>query len=236
METYNPLLIVIDPGHGGEDTGAVWNQRLEKDDNLRLGLAVRDTLTGQDADVLMTRDTDVTMPLASRVRTANNSDADLFVSLHRNTTERPDSQYGVEIVIYLTAPNNTTGEAARRVLNAVNDVGVRANLGIRRGNHFVLRKTRMPAMMLQMGFIQNAEDNRLFDQNLNAYAEAIAKGILDYFGMTWKESQPPVTQPAPPVGIWLPPIGPPVRPVPPDATVPPIQPVPSIELVPPAEP
>jgi peptidoglycan hydrolase-like protein with peptidoglycan-binding domain len=186
MEQNNPILIAVDPGHGGYDNGAQWEGRLEKDDNLRLGLAVRDALKNQGVDVLMTRDTDVFIPLSERANMANQNDADLFVSLHRNSyTEPTATSYGVENYIYLTAPEATTGVAARNVLDSVVDVGVQGNRGVSRGNYYVLRRTNMPAMLLEMGFILNDEDNRLFDENLDEYAEAIAKGVMEYFGLTY---------------------------------------------------
>ena len=254
MEMNNPLLIVIDPGHGGDDYGAMWNGRLEKDDNLRLGLAVRDALMYQGIDVLMTRDTDVFIPLADRAAMANDADADLFVALHRNSyTEQTPTSNGIENIIYLTAPANTTGVAAQKVLDAVVAVGAQSNRGVTRGNYYVLRRTRMPAMLLEMGFIIDDYDNQLFDQNLEAYAQAIAKGVMDYFGLTYQapNTQPPVVQPVPPIGQPLPPVGtlppaqqapPVINPLPPSCTLqtvctptapkPPVQPVPPIGTLP----
>jgi peptidoglycan hydrolase-like protein with peptidoglycan-binding domain len=201
MEQNNPILIAVDPGHGGYDNGAQWEGRLEKDDNLRLGLAVRDALKNQGVDVLMTRDTDVFIPLSERAAIANQNDADLFVSLHRNSyTEPTATSYGVENYIYLTAPEATTGVAAQNVLDSVVEAGVQGNRGVSRGNYYVLRRTNMPAMLLEMGFILNDEDNRLFDENLDAYAEAIAKGVMEYFGLTYvppSASAPSSPSPAP---------------------------------------
>ena len=75
----NNLLIVVDAGHGGWDNGASWNGRLEKDDNLRLALEVQRQLLAQGVPVLMTRDTDVFVPLADRVQMANDANASLFI-------------------------------------------------------------------------------------------------------------------------------------------------------------
>ena len=204
MEIASNLLIVVDSGHGGKDPGAVWGDRLEKDDNLRLGLLVRDVLQRHGVNVLMTRDDDSTISLQERVRLANSRDADLFLSLHRNSYERltPDTK-GVENFIYLTAPAATTGRAAELVLQRVVDVGVQGNRGVKRGNYYVLRRSRMPAMLLEMGFIINEEDNRLFDQNLNQYAEAIAQGILEYFNLPYL---PPGAPPAQTLPEGLPPV------------------------------
>jgi len=185
MINKDELLIVVDPGHGGWDNGASWEGRLEKDDNLRLGLQVRDQLLAQNIPVLMTRDSDVYVTLADRASMANEAGADLFVSLHRNSyPEQTPSAMGVENFIYLTAPEDTTGKAAQLVLDSVVDVGVQANRGVSRGDYYVLRRTQMPAMLLEMGFIINEIDNQLFDEHLTDYAKAIVKGIMQYFELS----------------------------------------------------
>jgi len=189
------ILIVVDPGHGGWDNGASWEGRLEKDDNLRLGLEVRDQLEAMGISYIMTRDTDVFVTLADRADIANAAGADLFVSLHRNSyPEQIPTAMGVENYIYLTAPEETTGRAARLVLNNVVDVGVQADRGVSRGDYYVLRKTQMPAMLLEMGFIINEIDNQLFDEHLAQYAEAIVRGIMQYFGLPVGEITGPPTE------------------------------------------
>lgn len=185
-------LIVVDAGHGGWDNGASWNGRLEKDDNLRLALAVQQQLEAQGIPVLMTRSSDVYVSLEERAALANNADADLFISLHRNSyiTQTPQTK-GVENFIYLSAPLATSGRAAQLVLDRVAEVGVQNNRGLQRGDYYVLRRTIMPAMLLEMGFIINEADNRLFDENLEAYAAAIAKGAMEFFDLEFDESKAP---------------------------------------------
>jgi N-acetylmuramoyl-L-alanine amidase len=183
------LLIAIDAGHGGWDNGASWNGRLEKDDNLRLALEVQKQLLAQGIRVLMTRDTDVYVTLSDRAAMANQAGADLFVSLHRNSyiMHTPTSN-GVENFIYLTAPWETAGRAAQDVLDQVVSVGVQSNRGVQRGNYYVVRRTIMPAMLLEMGFIIDEIDNQLFDEHLVEYAAAIAKGIMVYFGLEFQQT------------------------------------------------
>lgn len=224
MESNNSVLIVIDPGHGGEENGATYNGRLEKDDNLRLGLEVARQLREQGVNTIMTRDTDKTVSLQERVNIANSHNADLFVSLHRNSyIEQNENTNGVENFIYLTAPEQTTGRAARLVLDNVVEVGVQNNRGVKRGNYYVLRRTRMPAMLLEMGFIINEEDNRLFDTKLEEYAAAIVKGIMEYFGLPYQGR--PVTQ-AMPVPATIPPSASVPAPMPTPTPVPTPVPVP----------
>ena len=171
--------IVIDPGHGGWDNGASYMGRLEKDDNLRLGLEVVRYLREMGQTVVMTRSEDVYPTLTQRARIANEAGADVFISLHRNSSEvQTPGAKGVENWIY-TAATPTAEAYAKIVLDRVVEVGVQRDGGVKRANFLVLRETQMPAMLLEMGFINNEEDNRLFDQNLSRYAEAIARGAIE---------------------------------------------------------
>ena len=178
--TTSPILtrtVVIDAGHGGHDFGATLGSRLEKDDNLRLALAVQQILLNQGQRVIMTRSTDVFIPLAERSAISNNNNADLFVSIHRNSATNSAAN-GVDNFISTTA-SATAALYASNVLSEVVNAGVQNNGGVIRANFAVLRNTRAPAMLLEVGFISNARDNQLFDQNFNAYAEAIARGIME---------------------------------------------------------
>lgn len=191
MEKRDNLLIAVDAGHGGWDNGASMDGRMEKDDNLALARLVRDELAGQCVNVLMTRDSDVFVELKDRADMANAANADLFISLHRNSyTEHTPTSNGVENWIYLTAPEATAEKAAQLVLDEVVQAGVQTNRGVQRGNYYVVRKTKMPAMLLESGYIIDEEDNRLYDQYLPQYAKAIAKGALKYFNIPYREDKP----------------------------------------------
>jgi len=169
--------VVLDPGHGGTDSGAVNGARLEKNDNLNLALEVRRRLQGQGLDVLMTRTMDVFVPLAERSAFANQNGADIFVSLHRNSSTSAAAN-GVETFVQNGAgfvPVSYAQDVHGRIVAA----GVQNNRGLRQGDFSVLRNTAAPGMLIELGFISNAEDNRLFDQNFDAYASAIALGIAE---------------------------------------------------------
>ena len=141
-------LFAIDAGHGGYDNGASYEGRLEKDDNLRLALAVRDELIRLGQDVVMTRDTDVFVPLDERANIANNAGADLFISLHRNSyPEQLPTANGVENYIYTYATDENE-RMARIVLDRVVAVGVQRDRGVSRANFAVLRYAEMPSMLL----------------------------------------------------------------------------------------
>jgi N-acetylmuramoyl-L-alanine amidase len=190
--------VVIDPGHGGYDYGAVNGDRYEKNDNLRLGLAVRDKLKaqGQGVNVVMTRDTDAFVPLSDRSYISNANNADMFVSLHRNASTNPAGN-GVETYIH-TNPSAAARGYAENVLSRVADAGVQSNRGVKQSNFAVLRNTYAPAQLLELGFVSNDADNGLFDANFDAYAEAIAKSIAESLGLPY--GAPPAPAPGPPGG------------------------------------
>lgn len=95
-----PFSVIIDAGHGGGDLGAVHDGRQEKDDNLRLAMAVGRLLEQAGYDVSYTRTTDIYQTPYEKAQAANASGADLFVSIHRNSAEYPDQYTGVETLVY----------------------------------------------------------------------------------------------------------------------------------------
>jgi len=184
--------IVLDAGHGGFDPGAVSGSRMEKNDNLALALAVQKKLQEQGQRVVMTRNTDVFVPLVERSVISNRNLADIFVSLHRNAFTNPAAN-GVETYVQTdSAPVNTAW--ARNVQNELVAAGVQSDRGVSQGDYSVLRHTRAPAMLVELGFITNARDNQLFDQKFDAYATAITRGILKSLGEPY---YPPATLPPP---------------------------------------
>jgi len=112
--------VVIDAGHGGKDVGAEYNGRYEKDDNLALALLVEDKLQEKGIDVALTRDDDTFISLAKRCRIANRKEAELFVSLHRNSAE---NARGVEIWVNSDKPENDT-LLAENILKNLDEAGI----------------------------------------------------------------------------------------------------------------
>ena len=168
--------IVLDAGHGGTDPGAVANGRTEKADNLNLTRAVQSRLIALGQNVIMTRNADIDVPLEERSAISNRNNADIFVSIHRNASTNPNAN-GVDNFVHTNASERTF-QWAQNVLDEVASVGIQSNRGVHRANFVVLRLTNAPAMLLEMGFITNSTDNQLFDQNFNAYADAITRGIM----------------------------------------------------------
>ena len=168
--------IVVDSGHGGEDPGAVYQGRQEKDDTLRLALEVGRLLEAGGQDVVYTRTTDVYQTPFEKAQIANREEADYSISIHRNSSPRPNQYQGVETLIY--DKSGIKLEMAEAIDGALEDVGFR-NLGVKeRPGLVVLRRTNMPALLIEVGFINSEADNQLFDEKFSEIAEAIAEAIL----------------------------------------------------------
>ncbi len=172
-----PYSIMMDAGHGGRDPGAVYNGRQEKDDNLRLALAVGEILQENGIQVEYTRTTDVYETPYQKAMEANEAGVDLFISIHRNSFPTDNVVSGVESLVYdLSGLKLQIAESINEQLEAIGFV----NLGVTaRPNLVVLKRTKMPAVLVEVGFMNSDTDNQLFDDNFDAIAQAIASGILD---------------------------------------------------------
>ena len=168
--------IVVDSGHGGEDPGAVYPGRQEKEDTLRLALEVGRLLEAGGQDVVYTRTTDVYQTPFEKAQIANREEADYFISTHRNSSPRQNQYQGVETLIY--DKSGIKLKMAEAINGALEEVGFR-NLGVKeRPGLVVLRRTNMPALLVEAGFINNDRDNQLFDEKFTEIAGAISEAIL----------------------------------------------------------
>lgn len=174
---FMPYSIMLDAGHGGRDPGAVYEGRQEKDDTLRLTLAVGEILQNRGVDVEYTRTTDVYETPFQKAAEANEAGVDFFVSIHRNSYPADNQVSGVESLVYdLSGIKYEMAQDIDEQLEAIGFV----NLGVKaRPDLIVLRKTQMPAVLVEVGFINSDTDNSLFDDSFEGIALAIAEGILD---------------------------------------------------------
>ncbi len=173
--------VILDAGHGGSDPGAVYRGRQEKDDTLRLALAVGRLLEDQGVEVAYTRTEDVYDRPFEKAQIANREGGDFFVSIHRNSSLEPNQYSGVETLVYDKSGQKV--ELAEAVNRELEQVGFR-NLGIEeRPGLAVLRRTRMPAVLVEVGFLNTDADNERFDGQFGEVAQAIANGILQTFGL-----------------------------------------------------
>ena len=172
-----PYSIMLDAGHGGRDPGAVYQGRQEKDDNLSLVLSIGEILQENGVDVEYTRTTDIYQTPYEKAMIANRAEADLFISIHRNSFPTDNKVSGVESLVYdLSGLKYKMGENINAQLETVGFV----NLGVKaRPNLVVLKRTQMPAVLVEVGFINSDTDNYLLDENFGEVSQAIARGIID---------------------------------------------------------
>ncbi|RKD21148.1 hypothetical protein BEP19_15780 [Ammoniphilus oxalaticus] len=187
-------IIELDAGHGGKDPGTVGNGLQEKNVVLDLTLRVGKLLTAMGADVRYTRTTDVFIDLSERARIANQHNADLFVSLHGNsgTNAQGVPGSGFESYIHDSIKGGKTVSIQDAIHQKVAAVFLAEGLrdrGQKRRNFAVLRETKMPAVLLEYGFINNPVDAAfLKDQSfLDRLARATANGIGEALGLQQTE-------------------------------------------------
>lgn len=168
--------VILDAGHGGWDFGATYDGRVEKREVLDLTLEIGERLNRAGVNVLYTRVSDIYEAPIQKANEANRSGADYFISIHRNSSPIPNQYSGVETLVY-----NTEGRAAGMAANInaeLTKIGF-DNLGVNpRKDLVVLNKTTMPALLVEVGFINTAADNYLFDTFFGETAQAIADGII----------------------------------------------------------
>lgn len=172
-------VIVIDPGHGGRDPGAMGRNNLqEKRVVLDIGRQVAEILEQNGVQAVLSRYNDREIDLAPRVQTAERVNADLFVSIHANaiSMSRPEVN-GIETYYYSTGLR--LAQTLHRSL--LQETGAN-DRGVRRARFYVLRNTSMPAVLLEVGFVTGRQDAaRLASSSYRTrLAEAIARGILQY--------------------------------------------------------
>lgn len=173
--------IVIDPGHGGPDPGAVGiggNQ--EKDVVLEISLQVAELLRSKGVEALLTRSGDIDVDLPPRVQLANSSGADAFVSIHANalSMSRPDVN-GLETFYFQSLQGRNLASAIHAsLLKTVR----RTDRGVKEGRFYVIKATRMPSTLVEVGFLTGSDDaaDMMDPAHRRQLSLAIVAGILDY--------------------------------------------------------
>ena len=202
-------VVVVDPGHGGQDTGARGGGEMEKTLTLKIAKLLTDELTRAGATVIMTRKTDVFIPLLVRSDIANRNHADLFISVHINSTGGSGSQSGT---ISFHHKDDATGrllaeciQAQMAKVNGLPNIGTWSDGRIYASGFSVLRNTRQrAAVLLELGFINHPRDRgRMVTQDFQTrIAAAIVRGVRDFLGDPGTPAPPVEAVPtvAPPVG------------------------------------
>jgi len=187
-------IIVVDAGHGGIDTGANRPGVFEKDINLAIALQLKNILNEYGAKVVLSRQTDMELStecddekvrgryhrdLTARVEMAEESDADLFISLHANAVSDTKRQ-GADVFYYA---KSTDGKILSNLIAGKLGKITKATSAATPANYFVLRHNKIPAALIEVGYITNIEERVLLQspEHQKKLAEAIAKGIYGYY-------------------------------------------------------
>ncbi|MBR2626720.1 MAG: N-acetylmuramoyl-L-alanine amidase [Peptococcaceae bacterium] len=183
-------VIVVDPGHGGSDPGAIGRVLgvTDAEVGLSVGLKLRDLLEDAGATVLMTRETDVRLGLPERSDLANEREADLFISIHANSSTNTVPQ-GIQVYYY--APSSNANLYAQSYVRKTLAENVSENMqevtgtvsDVRTANYAVLRENDRPSILVETGFLSNAEEEALLarDSYRQKLAEGIFEGVAAYF-------------------------------------------------------
>jgi len=170
-----PITVVIDAGHGGHDRGGIPGQSVaEKEMTLDVAQRLRNVLAASGYRVVMTRDSDVFVPLGTRVAIANSYGNAIFVCIHFNATKRAGAS-GIETYFY----SRDSLPLASAIHYFVTGGAPSANRGVRRRGYYVLRRTSVPAVLVECGFLTNPTEaayaqSASYRQKL---AEEIAAGV-----------------------------------------------------------
>ena len=171
----SPITVVIDAGHGGYDRGGIPGQRVsEKDMTLDVARRLKSVLAASGYRVVMTRDSDVFVPLGTRCAIANSNRNAIFVSVHFNSATRGGAS-GIETYFY----SRNSLALASAIHHYVVGGAPSSSRGVRRRGYYVLRKTNIPAVLVECGFLTNPTEaayaqNASYRQKL---AEEIAAGV-----------------------------------------------------------
>lgn len=178
------MKVFLDAGHGGKDPGAVGNGLKEKDIALSVTLKVGEILQRHNIEVIYSRTTDVFLELYERTNKANKAKTDVFVSIHCNSAANKNAR-GVETFSHIGSIQGA--KLARLIQGSLVETNIFShNRGIKTANFYVIRKSNMPAALTELGFISNSLDAQILKNKQNELAEAVAKGILNYFGIKYK--------------------------------------------------
>lgn len=179
-------ILCFDYGHGGRDPGAIYAGRKEKDDVLEVGKLVACHVRRHGVIVDEIRNSDRTISLKERSSYENKKKYDFFISFHRNAY-KPEKARGVETYIYLRASPRAKALAGK-IQRALVGLGF-IDRGVKTANFHMLRETRAPAVLLELGFIDNSLDNKIFLEKKEEMVEAIARAILAEVNISYKEKK-----------------------------------------------
>jgi N-acetylmuramoyl-L-alanine amidase len=197
-QVARPFVVMIDPGHGGKDPGAIGVNNLREIDVIfPIALQVSEILKKNGVTVQLTRDRDYFVGLDERVQMSAQAKADIFVSIHANSIDNRPDVHGLETYHY-NIGEDLANTVHNRIINVFNnDLKIPLNdRRIRSARFLVLRKSNIPAILVETGYLSSPEEvvqlgKAQYQTNM---AQAIAQGILEYIKKIQSSPQPNVQQ------------------------------------------
>lgn len=196
INSPNSPTVVIDVGHGGQDRGAKAGSPYCEEKRIALLTArlVKQYLEQLGYHVVMTRSTDNFISLPKRVEIAKQAHANIFVSVHYNSSRSLEAK-GIEVFFFDSKENKNRATASKKLADAILSKVIRKtsanSRGVKKGNFYVIRETDMPAVLVEGGFISNPNERALLKSR--DYQEKIAQGIADgvdqYFKIRWRNAK-----------------------------------------------
>ena len=185
-QSLSGRIIYLDPGHGGADTGALKAGIAEKDINLDIAKKTAAILTKKGLHVELTRWQDSTVSLQERVEMANSKDTDIFVSIHINSSVKPEV-YGIETHYYTENGYEVANVIHKSIMGKVTG----KDRGLFKSKFYVINHTEAPSVLLELGFISNDNERNalLTEERKSKSAEAIADGIIEYLKTQQKRTR-----------------------------------------------
>ncbi|MBD8038812.1 N-acetylmuramoyl-L-alanine amidase [Solibacillus sp. A46] len=177
-------IIILDPGHGGKDPGAVNSGHTEKAIVLKVSNLVKQKLEADGAKVQMTRSGDTYPSLQERVKFTQDKFGEIYVSIHVNAATSTSAQ-GTET--YYSISSGDQFEEDKKLATYINTEIVNnakmKNRGVKEAQYYVTRNMIIPSVLVELGFISNAEDRKKLvdDKYVEIYAQSIYNGIVDYY-------------------------------------------------------
>lgn len=205
-----PILIIIDPGHGGDEPGAVRPEFHEKDMNLKISLYQFERFKELGVEVGITRDTDKTISAINRARIVRTSGAKVCLCNHNNAASSPNADGATAIYSIFS-----DGKLARMILNEISREGQEIRKAYtRRGTfnkdtdyYYMHRNTgNVETVIIEYAFLTNTEDRKRLMKNYERYAEAAIRATCDYLGINYsppKETDPDEPQEKPEEELWI---------------------------------
>ena len=187
-------VIVVDAGHGGNDPGAIgFNGSYEKDINFEISQKLEEKLKSRGYKVVLTRNNDEYIDNIERIKLANKKKARVFISIHSNSIENNSSTKGIQVLYYpnreSTIGDLNNNELAQIIMTALINGTDAVDKGIiERADLIVLNQTKMPAILIECGFLTNSNEEKLLltDEYQNRLVDSIVEGLEKYFSMNLK--------------------------------------------------